>query len=98
VRRSGFTLFFTVLAATGAGAVWFVWLGSGCTKTNNGLETFIVAIVLVVGAVYAIDGARAWQTRSVRGSLGCDIAAFWLVLSCIVLATLVAGGVHHCFG
>ena len=97
VRRTGFTFLFAVLAAVGAGAGWFVWLGRGCGNERGGLGTFIVGGVLVVGAVVAVHRFRAWQTRSIRGSLGVDIVTLWLVLSCIALAT-VAGSAHRCFG
>lgn len=97
VRRTGFTFLFAVLAAAGAGAAWFVWLGRGCRNQSVGLGTFLVGGVLVIGAVVAVDRFRAWQTRSLRGSLGIDIVTLWLVLSCIVLAT-AAGSAHRCLG
>ena len=97
MRRAGFTFLFAVLAAAGARAVWFVWLGRGCRNPRLGLGPFIVGGVLVIGAVVAVDRFRAWQTRSLRGSLAIDIVTLWLVLSCIVLAT-VAGSAHRCLG
>jgi hypothetical protein len=56
-----------------------------------------VAIAIVVGAVGLVDRFRAWQTRSLDGSVGVDIAAFWLVLTCIVSADVLFAAVHHCF-
>jgi hypothetical protein len=97
VRRTGFTFLFAVLAAAGAGAAWFVWLGRGCRNDLLGLGTLIVGGVLVIGAVVAVDRFRAWQTHSLRGSLAIDIVTLWLVLSCIVLAT-VGGSAHRCLG
>ena len=41
-----------------------------------------------------VDRFRAWQTRSIHGSLAVDILTLWLVLSCIVLATVVAAIAH----
>ena len=95
LRRTGFTFLFAVLAAPGAGAAWFVWLGRGCRNESGGIGTFIIGGVLVVGAVVAVDRFRVWQTRSIRGSLGIDIGTLWLVLSCIVLAGAAAAARLH---
>jgi hypothetical protein len=95
------TAFLLVLVAAGAAALWWAWLGHGtgaaCARSYSGPGTWIVAIAIMFGGVGVVDRFRAWQTRSKAGSVGLDIAAFWLALICVMAATVLFAAVHHCF-